>query len=380
MIGGGKDAFIGKIHRMAAMLDGEIELVCGAFSGNPEKSVASGKMLYIGAERVYRDYQEMLQQESAMPEDVKMDFVSIVTPTHLHYEPAKMALEYGFHVVCDKPLTTDLVKARELKALAEKNNLIFAVTYNYQGYPVIKQARYMIKTGQLGKIRKVMAVYPQGWLAQPLENEGQKQASWRMNPAIAGISGTMADIGVHAQNLLEYVSGTIISEVCADLNTFVEGRVLDDDGMVMMRMENGAKGMLCASQVSAGEENPLKIQVYGEKGGLEWEHRQPDSLYVRWLDQPAQIFRAGNDQDYLCEEAIHAARMPAGHPEGFIGAFANIYKNFAYALKAHRTQKEMAFYYQDFPAIDEGLQSILFLETVVQSDKSDQKWMPLQKM
>ncbi len=373
MVGGGIGAFIGAVHRMAAALDGEIELVCGAFSSKPEKSKASGEALYLPPDRVYGDYEEMILAEKELPEGERMDFVSIVTPNHLHYGPAKMALENGFHVVCDKPLCFDMEEARALESLVEKTGLLFALTHNYTGYPMVKQARAMLQNGELGKIRKVVVEYPQGWLSTKVEDTEQKQASWRTDPKRSGIAGAMGDIGTHAENLAEYITGLQITELCADLTAFVEGRQLDDDGNVLLHFDNGAKGILHASQISAGEENDLNIRIYGEKGGLEWHQMEPNSLVVKWLDKPMQVLRTGVGGLY--PEAQAHTRIPAGHPEGYLEAFANIYRNVAVCLRAQLQGKEPDAVYQDFPTVSDGVRGMQFIEKVVASSGSDQKWM-----
>jgi predicted dehydrogenase len=372
MVGGGIGAFIGAVHRMAAALDGEIELVCGAFSGNPEKSKASGEALYLPASRVYGNYEEMIHRERQLPEGERMDFISIVTPNHLHYGPAKMALENGFPVVCDKPLCFDLKEAYDLQRLVQQTGLPFALTHNYTGYPMVKQARMMIRQGELGKIRKVVVEYPQGWLSTKLEDSEQKQASWRTDPQRSGIAGAMGDIGTHAENLAEYITGLQIIALCADLSAFVEGRRLDDDGNVLLRFDNGAKGVLHASQISAGEENDLNIRVYGEKGGLQWRQMEPNSLIVKWLDKPMQVLRTGVGPLY--PEALAHSRIPAGHPEGYLEAFANIYRNFARCLRARLQGQAPDPLYLDFPSVDDGLRGMLFIEKVVESSNSNQKW------
>jgi len=376
MIGGGKDAFIGAVHRMAAALDGECELVCGAFSSSPEKSRESGAALMLPPERVYGTYEEMILKERELPEGERMDFVTIVTPNHLHFPPAKMALENGFPVVCDKPMTYNLKEAIELKAIVERTGLLFCLTHNYTGYPLVKEAREMVTGGKLSKIRKVVVEYPQGWLATRIETSGQKQASWRTDPTRSGLSGCMGDIGTHAENLAEYITGLKIAEVCADLTIFLEGRQLDDDGNVLLRFDNGARGVLYASQVSVGEENNLRIRVYGEKGALEWAQQEPNTLIVKWLDRPQEIIRAGVNYANLSKRALFNTRLPAGHPEGFIEAFANIYRNFILALRAKLEGKEPEPEYLDFPTVQDGVRGMAFIETVVESSKSDRKWIP----
>ena len=375
MVGGGPGAFIGGVHRIAAAIDGQIELVCGAFSSKPEKSRQAGEELYLSPDRVYGSYAEMIEREKALPEDVRMDFISIVTPNHVHFGPAKMALENGFHVVCDKPLAFNLEEARELVALVEETGLIFALTHNYTGYPMVKQARAMVQHGDLGTIRKVVVEYPQGWLSTKLEDDSDaKQASWRTDPSKSGIAGAMGDIGTHAENLAEYITGLRIKELCADLTAFVPGRQLDDDGNILLRFDNGAKGVLHASQISAGEENALNIRVYGEKGGLEWHQMTPNTLIVKWLEQPMQILRTGIGELY--PESLAAARIPGGHPEGYLEAFANIYKNFAHCVRARLSGKKPDPIYQDFPTVEDGLRGMLFIEAVVASNNSEEKWYP----
>ncbi len=376
MIGGGRGAFIGGVHRIAAAIDGEIDLVCGAFSSNPEKSKASGEDLYLPPERVYGSYQEMIEKEKELPEGERMDFVSIVTPNHMHVPPAKMALENGFPVICDKPLAFSLEEAKELKKVVERTGLTFALTHNYTGYPMVKQARDMVKEGKFGKIRKIVVEYPQGWLSRTVEKEDFKQAVWRTDPKQAGISSAMGDIGTHAENLAEFITGLQIKEMCADLTSFGEGRELDDDGNILLRFDNGARGVLHASQIAAGEVNDLNIRVYGEKGGLEWHQHVPDVLTVKWLDQPDQVYRAGGDRAYLSESAMAHVRIPAGHPEGYLEGFANIYRNFAMTLRARMQGQEPDPQHLDFPDIDDGIRGMAFIENAVASGKSDQKWYP----
>ncbi|MGK7395429.1 MAG: Gfo/Idh/MocA family protein [Candidatus Cyclobacteriaceae bacterium M3_2C_046] len=374
MIGGGKDAFIGAVHRMAAALDGQIELVCGAFSSSPEKSRETGKSLFLPENRVYDNYEQMILKEKELPEDQRMDFVSIVTPNYLHFPPAKMALENGFHVVCDKPMTYNLEEAKELAALVDKTGLVFALTHNYTGYPMVKEARAMVKSGKVGKIRKIVVEYPQGWLATKLEDTGQKQASWRADPKKTGAANCMGDIGTHAENLAEYITGLKIKELCADLHIFVEGRSLDDDGNVLLRFEGGASGILHASQISVGEENNLSIRVYGEKGGLEWHQQEPNTLIIKYLDKPMEVYRTGANFGWLNQATQAHSRLPAGHPEGFIEAFANIYRNFAFTVQAALEGKKVDEQYQDFPTVHDGVRGLAFIESVVASSQSDQKW------
>jgi predicted dehydrogenase len=372
MVGGGRGAFIGGVHRMAATLDGEIELVCGAFSSDPERSKASGADLYLPADRVYANFEEMILREKELPEGERMDFVSIVTPNHMHFAPAKMALENGFHVVCDKPVTLNLPEALELREVIERTGMLFGLTHNYTGYPMIKEAREMVRSGKLGQIRKVIVEYPQGWLAQLLEATGNKQADWRTDPARSGAAGCMGDIGTHAENLAEYVTGLKITELCADLTTFVEGRKLEDDGNVLLRFDNGAKGVLHASQIANGEENDLNIRVYGEFGGLQWWQMEPNTLIYKTNEEGARRIRTGVGN--LSEATKAHIRVPAGHPEAFLEAFANIYRNFAYTLKARMAGQEPNPLYTDFPGIEEGIRGLAFVDTCLASAHSDQKW------
>jgi predicted dehydrogenase len=374
MVGGGIGAFIGGVHRMAAALDGEFELVCGAFSSDPEKSRASGAALHIPEKRCYGTFEEMIKTEKRLPANQRMQVVSIVTPNHVHFPPAKMALENGFHVICDKPVTFSLKEALALEKIVEKTGLVFALTHNYTGYPMVKQARQMIRHGELGAIRKIVVEYPQGWLSTNLEASGQKQAAWRTDPKRSGVAGSMGDIGTHAENLAEYITGLKITEMCADISIFVPGRQLDDDGNVLLHFENGAKGILHASQICAGEENNLNIRVYGEKGGLEWRQMEPNSLIVRSLDKPMQIYRTGFGTLYP-ESAAHT-RIPAGHPEGYLEAFANIYRNFAYAVRAHAEGRKPDPQY-DFPTVQDGVRGMRFVEKVIEAGKSNKKWIAL---
>ena len=377
MVGGGLDAFIGSVHRMAANLDGQVELVCGAFSINPEISKQSGEAFFIDPDRVYTTYQEMIEKESKLPEGERMDFVTIVTPNFIHFDPAKLALENGFNVVIEKPMTFNLEEAIALKKLVEETGLTLALTHTYSGYPMVKEAKAMIKAGKLGKVRKIIVEYPQGWLSRLSEREGNAQAAWRTDPSKSGKSGAMGDIGTHAAHLAEYITGLKISEICADLHTMVPGRLLDDDGNVLLRFDNGANGVLIASQIAAGDENSLTIRVYGENGGLEWVQEEPNSLIVKMLDEPKQIFRTGNNykEAYaLSSFAKHNTRVPAGHPEGLLEAFANIYRNFVSTVSAKLAGEEPTAEMLDFPQVDEGVRGMAFIDKVVESNKSSEKW------
>lgn len=372
MIGGGQGSFIGGVHRMAAALDGQIELVCGAFSSNPAKSKASGKDLFLPEHRVYASFEEMILEEKKLPEEERMDFVAIVTPNHMHYAPAKMALENGFHVVCDKPISFTLEEAYSLKSIVEETGLVFALTHNYTAHPMVKQAREIIASNKIGKVRKVVVEYLQGWLSTKLEDTEQKQASWRVDPSKSGIAGAIGDIGTHAANLAEYITNLQIKEVCADLSIFVEGRRLDDDANVLLRFDNGAKGILNVSQICAGEENNLTIRVYGEKGGIIWQQQEPNTLEVKHLDQPTQLLRTASVG--IGQAATAVTRIPAGHPEGYLEAFATIYNKFAHVLQDIKAGNEPKAEDLDFPTVDEGIKGMLFINKVVASSEANQRW------
>lgn len=372
MIGGGKDAFIGAVHRLALNMDGQIELVAGALSINQEVAIDSGKSLYLDEDRIYTDYKVMLEKEAALPADKRIDFVTIVTPNFVHFEPAMMALEKGFHVVIEKPITFTLEQAKQLKAKVEETGLSLLLCHTYTGYPMVKQAKQFIKSGALGKIRKVYVEYPQGWLSTFLEGTGQAQASWRTDPKKSGKAGSMGDIGTHAFNLAEYVTGLEVTHLCADINIVVEGRMLDDDGAAFLKFNNGATGVLMATQIAAGEENNVKIRVYGEKGGIEWKHEDNNTLLVKWLDKPTEIYRAGNA--YNSSYTRHNTRTPSGHPEGFLEAFANMYRNFALTVQAKIDGVAPQQEWLDFPSVNEGVRGMAFVENVIESGKSETKW------
>ncbi|WP_428664130.1 Gfo/Idh/MocA family protein [Runella sp.] len=369
MVGGGRGAFIGGVHRIAAAIDGEIDLVCGAFSSTPEKSKASGEDLMLPPERCYGDFKEMIQKEKRRKD--RIDAVSIVTPNHMHFAPAKMALENGFHVICDKPVTFSLPEAKKLKEIVEKTGLTFALTHNYTGYAMIKEARQLIKSGLLGKIRKVIVEYPQGWLSFPIEKEGAKQAEWRTDPKRSGIAGAVGDIGTHAENLAEYVTGLKITELCADVSRVVEGRVLDDDANVLLHFDNGAKGILHCSQISNGDLNGLNIRVYGELGTLQWHQETPQYLHHKTIDGH-KIYQPSVGK--LSDSANAHTRIPFGHPEGYLEAFANVYRNFARTVRKRMNGEEPNEFDLDFPTIDDGIRGMQFVETVIASGKASQKW------
>ncbi len=375
MVGGGRDAFIGGVHRRAALFEGNVELVSGAFSSTPEKSKASGRDLLLPEERVYGSYQEMIEKELALPEEERIDFVSVVTPNHMHYPVAKAFVEAGFHVACDKPLVHTVEQAKDLVRAVKDKGVVFAVTYNYTGYPMVKQARWLIREGALGEIRKVIVEYPQGWLATRAEAEGSKQAEWRTDPARSGISGCIGDIGSHCENLMSYITGLELASICADLTTFVPGRALDDDGNILLRFTNGAKGILTASQVCPGQENSLSIRVWGTKAGLEWRQESPNELYVRSNDGPERIYRRGNA--YNCQAAVYNSRLPAGHPEAFYEAFANVYKNFGDTIRAKILGIEPSELMLDFPTVEDGARGVFFITKAVESSKSGGQWTPM---
>ncbi|MCH2174133.1 MAG: Gfo/Idh/MocA family oxidoreductase [Lentisphaeria bacterium] len=375
MVGGGQGAFIGGVHRMAANLDGQIELVCGAFSSSPEKSKASGKELFLPEERCYGSYEEMFAAEKQLPLGERMDFVSIVTPNFMHFPVAKAALENGFNVLSDKPMTFDLAEAKELEKIVNQTGLLFGLTHNYTGYPLVKHAKAAIADGEIGKVRKIVVEYPQGWLASALEEDGQKQADWRTDPKRAGSSCCMGDIGTHAENLAEYMTGLEIDELCCEFTTFVEGRLLEDDGNCLIRYKGGAKGILFASQISIDEENGLNIRIYGEKGGFIWKQEEPNTLIRTYLDRPREILRSGgNYADRLSPSAIHNSRLPAGHPEAFIEAFANIYRNYACTLRSILNGEKPNELDLDFPNVEDGVRGMAFIETCVDSAKNGAVW------
>lgn len=372
MVGGGRGAFIGGVHRRAAALDGEIDLVAGAFSSDPRKSALSGKDFYLKPSRVYGSYQEMAEKEKALPENERIDFVTIVVQNFLHFEVAKTFLEAGFNVICDKPVTLDLEQARELRKIIKKSKKVFALTHNYTGYPMVKFARQMIRKGDLGKLIKVVCEYPQGYAITALTGEDKAIANWRANPKIAGISNCMGDIGTHAENLVHYVTGLEIDRLCADLSVNIPGRTLDDDGNVLVRFKGGARGIIYASQVSNGDENDLTIRVYGTKKSLEWHQEEPNDLIVKDARSPRQVYRRGND--YVTGAAAENTRIPFGHPEGFIEAFANVYNAAALAIRDERAGKFPRKSGYDYPDIRDGIIGMAFIETVVKSSKSKEKW------
>jgi len=372
MIGGGTGSFIGSVHRIAVNMDGLAELVAGAFSSKPEVSAETGAALFLAKSRVYDSYQQMLKAEAALPEETRIHFVSIVTPNFAHFEPAMMAMDNGFDVVIEKPVTFSLVEAIALKEKSIATNTTLLLCHTYTGYPMVKQARALVKSGVLGAIRKVYVEYPQGWLSTLVEETGNVQAAWRTDPSKSGKAGCMGDIGTHAFNLAEYVSGLTVSAICAQINTVVPGRLLDDDGEALLRFEQGATGVLFATQVAAGEENNVRIRLYGDKGGLEWMQADANSLLVKWPDKPTAIYRTG--AGYNDAMASHNTRVPAGHPEGYLEAFANLYRNFILTIRAKRNHQQPAEAWLDFPGIDEGIRGMAFIDYMIASGKSDTKW------
>jgi len=375
MVGGGQNAFIGAVHRMAANLDGQIELVAGAFSADAKNSQTTGEQLFLDPKRVYASYAEMARGEAALPEGERMDFVAIVTPNFLHAPVATTFLQAGFHVVCDKPMTLDLKEAKALRDTVRRTGKVFALTHNYTGYPMVKEARELVRTGRLGKILKVVAEYPQGWLLDKIETTGHKQAAWRADPKKAGASCCVGDIGTHAENLGRYITGLHIDELCAEFTSFIPGRKLEDDANMLIRYRGGAKGVLHCSQISCGEENNLNIRVYGTLGALAWQQEHPNELKFTPKGEAARILRRGNG--YVSEAAKKFTRLPAGHPEAFIEAFANIYLEAVAAIRAKLAGRRGTF---DFPTVDDGVEGMAFIETCVKSAASNGKWTKFPKI
>lgn len=377
MVGGGRGAFIGAVHRMAANLDGKIELAAGAFSSDPEKSRASGEDLFLDPNRVYSNYAEMAEKEAALPADERIDFVSIVVRNDLHVEVATAFLEAGINVICEKPLSYSLEQGKELAAVVEKSGKVFALTHNYTGYPMVKEARAMVADGKLGRILKIIVEYPQGYAITALEeSEDGAISNWRMDPSVAGISNCIGDIGSHAENLAHYITGLEIDELAAELNTFIPGRSLDDDGNMLLRYKGGAKGILFASQISAGEENNLNIRVYGSKASLEWHQEHPNELIVKYAEKPRETYRRGNS--YAGEACAANTRLPFGHPEAFIEAFANIYLAASEAISDEIEGNFPRAEGYDFPDINDGLTGMAFIEAAVKSSQNNSSWTPLQ--
>jgi predicted dehydrogenase len=374
MIGGGGNAFIGPIHLKAALMEGEIELVCGSFSRSYETSLATGRSWRLPDSRIYADWKEMLHAEAMLPFGERMDFVAIVTPNHLHYPQAAMALEQGFDVVVDKPMTWSLDEALRLQALVERTGRTLALTHVYSAYPAVREMRSRIARGDLGRLRRVYVEYTQGWLSQRIELCGGNNAGWRTDPRTSGKGGCLGDIGTHAWHLCEYATGLKVTELCADLNTFVEGRLVDDDAAAFLRFEQGVKGILQATQIAIGEENDICLRVYGDRGGLTWRQLEPNTLYFRHGDHPTEELRIGNGYSWLSDETRARTRLPGGHPEGFIEAFANIYLNFALTVRARLEGVEPDPMWLDFPTVEDGVRGMQFVETMVASAKSSNKW------
>ena len=374
MVGGGSDAFIGAIHRLAAFMDNQCELVCGCFSVDPDISISSGKSYFLPDNRIYKTYHEMFEKEMLLPADQRMDFVSIVTPNYWHFEPAMMALDRGFHVVVDKPMTFSLEQAKQLKAKVEETGLVLALTHTYSGFPAVKDAKERIARGDIGAVRKVYVEYPQGWLSKRIELEGGNNAGWRTDPKRSGKAGAIGDIGTHAWHLAEYMTGLKVTELCADLKAFAPGRPIDDDGAALLRYENGATGVLMVSQVAAGEANALKIRVYGEKGGIEWKQQDPNVLWIKWGDRPAEVLDVGGNSK-MTPNGLYNTRTPAGHPEGYLEAFANIYRNFANTVQAKIAGEQPDPRWADFPTVNDGVRGLQFIETMVAAGyDNDIKW------
>ena len=375
MVGGGIGSFIGAIHRNAAFLDNCIELVCGSFSSDYQNSIQTGKNLFLDSSRIYKTYDEMIDKESNLDSSKRMDIVSIVTPNHIHYDPAYKALDNGFPVIIDKPMTYDSEQAKNFVDKVNETGIPFAVTHTYTGYPMVKEAKSIIKLGKIGKIRKVAVEYPQGWLTTNLESTDNKQASWRTDPGKSGKAGSMGDIGTHAANMVEYVTGKKIIKLLSKVNVFVEGRLLEDDGNVLITLEDGIEGNLMTSQIATGEENDLKIRVWGDSGGIEWKHSSPNTLLLKLNGRPNQIYRAGVNNSYLSDFALANCRTPSGHPEGFIEAFANIYRNFSYSVKNYKNNKKDDPIY-DYPTVEEGYRGMRFIDAVIDSSKNS-KWIKI---
>ena len=368
MIGGGEGAFIGAVHRHAAGLDGNYQLVCGAFSRNEENNTRTASTLNVSTSRTYDSWQSMLEEEAKLPEQQRMQVVVIVTPNHLHVPISLAAIKAGFHVFCEKPAGVSFAEVKELQDVIHASESLYGLAHTYLGYPMVWQARHLVESGKLGKIRKVYVEYPQGWLSGEEETHN-KQAQWRTDPAISGATGAMGDIGTHAFGLVEFVLNDSVTSLCGELNTHVEGRRLDDDGAALIKTKKGASGVLIASQVCAGEENALKIRVYGEKGGLEWRQMEPNSVIYRPVDAPYQVFRAGQGQVGLCDAASARCRVPAGHPEGYLEAMANLYTDFAKAVRANQKGKA-----DGVPGINSGIRGMVFIDAMLASTDSDTKW------
>ena len=371
MVGGGQGAFIGDVHRKTANFDGKAKIVAGCFSRDYQNTLTTGATLGIDASRLYQSFEEMATAEGQRQD--KIDFVIIVTPNNLHFPNAKAFLEQGMHVVCDKPLTLELKEAEELSRIAKAKDLLFCVTYTYTGYPMVKHAREMIKRGDIGGIRFINAEYPQDWLATPIEKTGQKQAAWRMDPVQTGKSNCVGDIGSHTENLAGYLTGLKIKSLCARLDTFVAGRVLDDNATIMVTYDSGAKGVYWTSQIAVGHDNDLRIRIYGTKGSIEWSQENPNYLKVAYIGKPTEILSRGRDQLY--PRAASVSRIPGGHPEGYFEAFANIYATFANALMKKKAGEPLAEDDLDFPTLQMGIDGVKFIGKCVESSQKGAVWL-----
>ena len=376
MIGGGEGAFIGGVHRIAAALDQQVELVAGVFSRDAANSIATGERLFLDPERVYRNFEEMAEREVCHPADRRIDFVTIVTPNHAHFGPAKTFLERGFHVICDKPLTITIDEANHLVQLVERTQLVCALTYNYTGYPMVRHARHLFRSGEMGVVRKLLVEYLQGWLVQPEEKRGSKQAAWRTNPAESGLGGAIGDIGTHGLHLAEYVTGDSVVELCADKSTFLPGRTLDEDVNALLRFRGGGKGVLTVSQIATGEENALRLRVYASKGAILWQQENPNYLEVYRHGEPRQTLTRGRTE-YLSPEAMAATRIPWGHPEGYLEAFANVYLGAIHAIRCHLDGRPLSPAEYDFPSVQDGWRGVHFVHRAVESANAGGTWMTL---
>jgi predicted dehydrogenase len=375
MVGGGQGAFIGAVHRIAAAIDQQVELVAGVFSRDWDNTRTTGAQLYLDPRRVYKTFEEMAGAEARLPADIRLDFVTIVTPNFAHFGPAKTFLEAGFHVVCDKPLAFTLDEARTLVDLVERTRLVFALTHNYTGYPLVRHARHLVTSQQMGAVRKVLVEYLQGWLVEPLETRGSKQAAWRTNPAESGVGGAIGDIGTHALNLLEYVTGDRVAQVSADKSIFLPDRTLDEDVNALIRLKGGGKGVLTISQIATGEENALRLRVYGSLGAVHWDQENPNYLHVYRNGQPRQTLTRGSE--YLAPDAVRATRIPWGHPEGYLEAFANVYGDAIEAIRRHMDGRPMDPREYRFPTVRDGLRGMEFIYQAVESANSDARWVSL---
>lgn len=375
MIGGGQGAFIGGVHRMAARLDGQYELTAGCFSRDYGNTLKTAEELYLDKSRCYRSYQEMADKEAALPPEKRIEAAAVVTPNNTHFDIAATFLEKGFHVICDKPMTYTLDEAVRLVRLVEDSGLVFCLTHNYTGNPLVREARELFKSGEMGEVRKITAEYVQDFLSYPHEKEGMKQAVWRTDPSQSGAGGTIGDVGTHAVNLIEYITGEKITALCADLSTFLPDRRLDEDGNILFKLEKGGKGIIAVSQIAIGEENGLRIKIYGSKGAVLWEQENPNYMRVYFYGRPRQTYTRGSG--YLSEEANSVSRIPTGHPEGYLEAFANIYRGAAEAIRAHSAGKSLSVDEYTFPTVYDGLRGMEFISKAVESNRNGSTWVEL---